>query len=512
VAPKIGSNQNPPSGNGQLATTNSFRFFFANLNYSNLVCTPMQIPLTDKEAFLFKKITRAAAEMGVDAYVIGGFVRDKIMGRKTKDLDIVCLGDGIALATAVAQKFQPVPAVAFFKTFGTAQIKLADIELEFVGARKESYSANSRKPEVEPGTLEDDQNRRDFTINALAVSLNWVNYGDLIDPFNGLADMQQQILRTPLDPMVTFSDDPLRMMRAIRFAAQLKFTITDATFEAIKKSKDRIKIVSGERVADELNKIVMTKRPSVGFDLLYKSGLLQIIFPQMVALAGAEYIDGKGHKDNFYHTLQVLDNIAPHTDDLWLRWAAILHDIAKPVTKRFEEGHGWTFHGHEAVGARMVPKIFTQLKLPLNEKMKYVQKLVELHLRPISVTKENITDSAIRRLLFDAGEDFEDLMTLCNADITSKNKTKVQRFQENFELVKKRCKEVEEKDHIRNWQPPIDGEAIMKLFGLTPSREVGVLKDAIKDGIMDGVIENNYNAAYPFLVEKASEIGLSVIS
>ena len=472
----------------------------------------MQIPLSDKEAFLFKKIARAAAEKGVEAYVIGGFVRDKVLGRKTKDVDVVCIGDGIELANAVAQKFQPVPAVSFFKTFGTAQIKLDDIEIEFVGARKESYVTESRKPEVERGTLEDDQNRRDFTINAMAISLNWANYGDLIDPFNGLADMQQQILKTPLDPLVTFSDDPLRMMRAIRFAAQLKFTITDSTFEAIKKSRDRIKIVSGERIADELNKIILTKRPSVGFDLLYKSGLLKIIFPQMVALAGAEYIDGKGHKDNFYHTLQVLDNIAPHTDDLWLRWAAILHDIGKPVTKRFEEGNTWTFHGHEVVGGKMIPKIFSQLKLPLNEKMKFVQKIVTLHHRPISVTKENITDSAIRRLLFDAGADFEDLMTLCNADITSKNQLKVQRFQENFEMVKKRCKEVEEKDHIRNWQPPIDGEAIMKLFGLTPSRDVGILKDAIKDAIMDGIIENNYDAANVFLLTKAAEIGLVVKS
>jgi len=472
----------------------------------------MQIPLTERESFLFKKIARTAEELNMEAYVIGGFVRDKILSRQTKDADIVCMGDGIAFAEAVAQKFQPVPTVNFFKTFGTAQIKLPDIEIEFVGARKESYSRDSRKPEVSPGTLEDDQNRRDFTINALAISLNKKNYGDLLDPFNGIADLDQQIIQTPLEPNITFSDDPLRMMRAIRFASQLHFTISDKTFEAIKASKSRIKIVSGERIADELNKIVMSKKPSIGFDLLYKSGLLQIIFPQMVALAGAEYIDGKGHKDNFYHTIQVLDNIAPNTDNLWLRWAAILHDIAKPATKRFEEGHGWTFHGHEVVGGRMVPKIFTQLKLPLNEKMKYVRKLVELHLRPISLTKENITDSAIRRLLFDAGEDFEDLMMLCSADITSKNKYKVQRFRENFELVKERCKEVEEKDHVRMWQPPIDGETIMQLFGLSPTREVGILKNAIKDAIMDGQIDNSREAAMDFLLQKSTEMGLKVVN
>jgi len=469
----------------------------------------MDINCSERELVILKKISEAATALGVPCYLIGGFVRDKIIGRNTKDMDIVCLGDGIALAEAVSVKFSPKPEVNFFKTFGTAQIKTADLEIEFVGARKESYTHNSRKPEVEPGTLEDDQDRRDFTINALAISLNKADFGKLVDPFNGLKDIEDKLLRTPLEPEKTFSDDPLRMMRGIRFATQLGYTIVPETFEAIRQNAHRIKIVSGERIADELNKILLTPKPSIGFDLLYKSGLLKIIFPQMVDLAGAEYIDGHGHKDNFYHTLQVVDNLCRESDDLWLRWAAVLHDIAKPVTKRFEEGHGWTFHGHEVVGGRMVPKIFTKLKLPQNDKMKFVRKLVELHLRPISLTKENITDSAIRRLLFDAGEDFEALMMLCRADITSKNKQKVKRFLENFELVEKRCAEVEAKDQVRNWQPPITGEIIMAAFNLQPGRMVGDIKTAIREAILDGVIPNEYDAAYQFMLDKAKELGVS---
>ena len=440
---------------------------------------------------------------GTECYAIGGFVRDKILDRPTKDIDIVCTGDGIALAEETAKQFPQRPQVNIFKTYGTAQIKTNDVEIEFVGARKESYTFNSRNPTVSPGTLEDDQLRRDFTINAMGISLAEDNFGALLDPFDGIGDLERRIIKTPLSPAQTFSDDPLRMMRAIRFATQLDFTVEVNTLQAIADNAGRIKIITQERITDELNKILLSKKPSIGFDLLYTTSLLEIIFPQMVAMAGAEFVDGYGHKDNFYHTLQVVDNIAKTTDDLWLLWAAVLHDIAKPATKKFEDGHGWTFHGHEAVGGRMVPKIFTQLKLPQNEKMKFVRKMVEMHLRPISLTKENITDSAIRRLLFDAGDDIDHLMKLCEADITSKNKQKVKRYLENFEMVRRRCGEVEESDHLRNWQPPITGEMIMETFNLKPSKHVGIIKDAIRNAILDGIIPNEYEAAKKFMLDKA---------
>ena len=472
----------------------------------------MDIQLSKEELVIINKVAEAAAGLNRETYLVGGFVRDKILNRLTTDADFVCVGDALELAQLTAAKFSPAPSVEYFKNFGTAHIKInKHFDLEFVGARKESYSRNSRKPEVEPGTVADDQNRRDFTINAMAISLNKNDFGKLIDPFNGIQDLNDKIIRTPLEPVQTFSDDPLRMMRAIRFATQLGFTIEPGTWQGIVDTADRITIISQERITDELNKIIAAAIPSVGFDLLYKSGLLHIIFPKMTELAGAEYIDGYGHKDNFYHTLQVLDNLAEKSDDLWLRWAAILHDIAKPVTKKFEEGHGWTFHGHEAVGGRMVPKIFAKLKLPQNEKMRFVKKMVEMHLRPIGLTKENITDSAIRRLLFDAGEDFESLMMLCEADITSKNKQKVKRFLENFQFVRMRCKEVEEKDHIRNWQPPITGEIIMQTFGLSPSKPVGIIKDAVKDAMLDGIIPNEFDSAYQFMLAKGKELGYTPI-
>lgn len=468
----------------------------------------MDIQCSEWELDLFKKIGAAADKLKMPCFLIGGFVRDKLINRATKDADIVCVGDGIQLAQEVANLFQPKPNVHFFKTFGTAQIKVNDFDIEFVGARKESYHEHSRKPMVENGTIEDDQNRRDFTINALAIGLNKTNFGTLVDPFDGLLDLENKILRTPLNPDITFSDDPLRMMRCIRFASQLGFYIEEQTFLAIERNKDRIAIVSQERITDELNKIIASPKPSVGFDLLFKSKLLSVIFPSMQALSGAEYVDGLGHKDNFYHTLEVLDNTAKQSTNLWLRWAAILHDIGKPATKRFEEGHGWTFHGHEVVGMRMVSKIFKQLKLPLNEHMKYVEKLVLLHLRPISLSKDEITDAAMRRLLFDAGEDLEDLMILCKSDITSKNQAKVKRFLANFDLVIERLKIVEEKDKIRNWQPPIDGAIIMQTFELGPSREVGIIKTAVREAILDGLIENNYDAAFEYMLQQAAELGL----
>ncbi len=457
----------------------------------------------------FKIIGAACDENHVRGYVIGGYVRDCLLQRECKDVDIVVTGSGIDLAEKAAKLLGPDINVTVFRNFGTAMLMFKGWNIEFVGARKESYRSGSRKPVVEEGSLEDDQNRRDFTINALAIGLNGKDYGQLIDPFGGVKDLNAGIIKTPLEPAITYIDDPLRMMRAIRFATQLNFSIELNSLNAIAENKDRIKIVSKERITDELNKIVMAPVPSVGFKLLFDTGLLHLIFPQMTLLHGVEYVGGKGHKDNFYHTLQVLDNISRNTDNLWLRWAALLHDIAKPATKRFEEGTGWTFHGHEDKGARMVPTIFAQLKLPLNEKMKYVQKLVLLHLRPIVLSQSIVTDSAVRRLLFEAGDDIDDLMTLCQADITSKNEVKVKKYLKNFELVKEKLVEVEAKDQLRNWQPPITGEMIMSAFNLKPGPEIGILKNAIREAILDGVIQNELSEAWNFMVNTGIGMGLT---
>jgi poly(A) polymerase len=453
-------------------------------------------------------VAKAAGELGVEAYIIGGFVRDLILKRNSKDIDIVSVGSGIELAELVAGQLGPDVFVSVYKNFGTAQIRQGDLEIEFVGARKESYRADSRKPAVEDGTLSDDQNRRDFTINAMGISLDKHTFGDLIDPFDGIRDLKKKIIRTPLEPEITFSDDPLRMMRAIRFASQLNFDIEPDTFDAIIKMKDRIGIVSMERISDELNKIILSPVPSYGFKLLFHAGILAIIFPEMIELQGVENIEGKGHKDNFYHTLQVLDNVSQVTDDLWLRWAAILHDIAKPATKKFDKKVGWSFHNHEEVGARMVPVIFRRMKLPLNEKMRFVKKLVRLHLRPIVLSKEDITDSAMRRLLVEAGEDIEALMKLCRADITSKNPDKVRRFLNNFDLVEQKLKDLEERDKLRNFQPVITGEMIMETFGLKPAREVGLIKEIVREAILEGIIPNEYEPAHAYMVKEGEKMGL----
>ena len=461
--------------------------------------------LSDK---IFHQISETADELGVECYVVGGYVRDIFLERPSKDIDVVVVGSGIALAEALAKRLGKRAHLSVFKNFGTAQVKFHQTEVEFVGARRESYQRDSRKPIVEDGTLEDDQNRRDFTINALAICLNKARFGELVDPFGGMDDMWEKTIRTPLDPDITFSDDPLRMMRCIRFATQLNFYIDDETFESLCRNKERIEIISKERIADELNKIVASPIPSKGFIDLERSGLLALIFPEMAALQGVETMNGRAHKDNFYHTLEVLDNVAKQTDNLWLRWAAILHDIGKPRSKRWEPRIGWTFHNHNYLGEKMIPNIFRRMKLPMNEKMKYVQKLVGLHMRPIVIADDIVTDSAVRRLLFEAGDDIDDLMLLCEADITSKNAERKQRFLDNFKMVRQKLIDLEERDRIRQFQPPVTGEEIMEVFGLSPCREIGTLKTAIKDAILDGDIPNEHDAAFAFMLEKAKKMGL----
>lgn len=471
---------------------------------------PEFLPLLHNDP-VFALLTRAVEEQGVEAYLIGGFVRDTLLNRPCKDLDIVCVGDGIKLAEHFASLLPGKPEVTVFKTYGTAMLHAGDWEVEFVGARKESYTNDSRKPSVVSGTLQDDQNRRDFTINALGVSLNSKTLGQLIDPFNGIGDMKRKIIRTPLPPADTFSDDPLRIMRGIRFAAQLNFDIEPDTFEAMTEMRQRLEIVSAERISTELNKIIEAPIPSYGFKLLYFSKVLEVIFPEMVALAGAENKEGHTHKDNFFHTLEVLDNVARKSDDLWLRWAAILHDIAKPLTKRYVQGEGWTFHGHEDKGAKMVPRIFGRMKLPLNEKMRFVQSLVRLHLRPIALVKNTVTDSAVRRIIFEAGDALEALMILCRADVTTKNPAKAKRFLENFDHVDRKIKEVEESDRLRNFQPVLTGEHIMAAFGIAPGREIGTIKEQIREAILEGEIKNNFSENYAKMVKIGSELGLKPV-
>ncbi len=461
---------------------------------------------TDK---IFDIISQTADELGMECYVVGGYVRDLFLNRPSKDIDVVVVGNGITMATEFSHKLGKGAHLSVFKNFGTAQVKFQHSEVEFVGARKESYSHDSRNPIIENGTLEDDQNRRDFTINAMAVCMNKARFGELVDPFGGLDDLKERTIRTPLDPDITFSDDPLRMMRCIRFATQLNFYIDDETFEALERNKERIGIISKERIIDELNKIILSPIPSKGFVELDRCGLLPLIFPELAALQGVEVRNGRAHKDNFYHTLEVLDNIAKSSDNLWLRWAALLHDIGKPRSKRWEPKVGWTFHNHNFLGEQMVPGIFQRMKLPQNEKMKYVKKLVGLHMRPIVIADDIVTDSAVRRLLFEAGDDIDDLMALCEADITSKNETRKQQFLNNFKLVRLKLKELEAKDRIRNFQPPVDGSEIMQVFGLTPCREVGSLKSAIKDAILDGDIPNEHDAAFQFMLERAKKMGLT---